>query len=417
VVEGYAGAGDKDKMGASLERANKLRDQLVSQGVDPNVIVALGKGEQSGRSGGARVVQDGSPPPPPPTDKSVKEADAAKAAAKLSSEPIGTSHFESGAAMTVPRGTSAMVSILRSETEGEVVYLYDPESARGNAQYPFRTLRFRNPTESALESGPVSVFGEGRFVGEGMAEPIPARSVAFVPFALDRQIVVERTDAERDDIAKILTVQRGVFSTELQHTKRSTFTLFNRQGERATVYLRHTVAPGYKLIKTPGGSETNERIAGAHLFRIELPPSGKVEVAIEEATPVFRSTDIRTTAGLDLVRAYLSHAALEGPLKTHVDELLKLNADMVKIEQQIATAREQMGEYRTRMDELHAQLVTLKAVKTAGPLMGHLERKLQEVSEKLSQATVNVVTLQEKLMVARVQFQSGVADLSLESHA
>ena len=28
------------------------------------------------------------------------------------------------------------------------------------------------------------------------------------------------------------------------------------------------------------------------------------------------------------------------------------------------------------MDELHAQLVTLKAVKTAGPLMTHLEKKL-----------------------------------------
>ena len=114
------------------------------------------------------------------------------------------------------------------------------------------------------------------------------------------------------------------------------------------------------------------------------------------------------------MRAYLSNAAVEGPLKAQVEQLLKLNAEMAKIEQQIATTREQMGEYRTRMDELHAQLVTLKAVKTAGPLMTHLEKKLQEISEKLSKATVDVVALQEKLMVARVQFQAGVADLSLE---
>ena len=49
---------------------------------------------------------------------------------------------------------------------------------------------------------------------------------------------------------------------------------------------------------------------------------------------------------------------------------------MANIEQQIATTREQMGEYRARMDELHAQIVTLKAVKTAGPLMQNLEKKL-----------------------------------------
>lgn len=438
VVEGYASSADKDKNAASLERANRLREQLVRNGVDPNKVVALGKGEQQGRVGGARVVEapavkeqkkrdDGKETAAAPKgDGSGTSADGSPArtgaASPGSGDPIGTSHFESTAAMTVAKGTSAMVSILRSETDGEVVYLYDPESPRGNTQYPFKTLRFRNPTDSALESGPVSVFGDGRFVGEGLADPIPAKSVAFVPFALDRQIVVERKDAERDDIAKIITVQRGVFSTQIQHTKKATFTLYNRMPEKATVYLRHTVAQGYKLTKAPERATDKaihasdaEHLAGAHLFRVELEPNGKTDVVVEEATPVFRSTDIRTTAGLDLVRAYLSTAAIEGPLKGELEKLLKLNTDMVKVEQQIATAREQMGEYRLRMDELHAQLVTLKAVRTAGPLMQHLEKKLQEVSEKLSKATVDVVSLQEKQMVARIQFQTGVGDLTLEA--
>ena len=440
VVEGYANANDGDKMTASLDRANRLRDQLVRNGVDPGRVVAIGKGEVQGRSGGARVVDapaDESKRPAGGKEGEAKSGGAGAAASGAaagaqaqaqtptqtsSGEPIGTSHFESGAAMTVPRGTSAMVSILRGQTEGEVVYLYDPESPRGNAQFPFRTVRFKNPTDSALESGPVSVFGEGRFIGEGLAEPIPARSVAFVPFALDRQIVVERRDDERDAIAKILTVQRGVFSTEIKHTKKAAFTLYNRLGERAVVYLRHTVAPGYQLTKSPetkpaSGVAESERIAGARLFRVEIEPHGRLEVAIEEATPVFRSTDIRTPAGLDLVRAYLSNDALEGPLKPQVQKLLELNAEMAKVEQQIQTLHEQMQEYRQRMDELHTQIFTLKAVKTAGPLMAHLEKKLQEVSEKLSKATVDVVTLQEKQMVARVAFQNGVGDLTLDPDA
>jgi hypothetical protein len=369
------------------------------------------------------VVEAPAPPKPAPdapagTTPTPGTAAVAKNAA---GEPIGTSHFESAAAMTVPKGTSAMVSILQSETEGEVVYLYDPESPRGNTQYPFRTLRFRNPTGSALESGPVSVFGEGKFIGEGMAEPIPSHAIAFVPFALDRQVVVEQKGAERDDIARIITVNRGVFSTEVRHTKKTTFQLVNRQGEKVTVYVKHTVTPGYKLTKfpdtrspVPGASDGSDHLAGANLFRVDLEPNAKADIEIEEATPVYRTADIRTPTGLDLVKVYLSHAAVDGPLKTQVEQLLRLNGDMSKIEQEIATAHEQMGEYRARMDELHAQLVTLKAVKTAGPLMTHLEKKLQEISEKLSKATVDVVGLQEKLMVARVQFQSGVADLTLE---
>ena len=57
VVEGYASAADKDKNAASLDRANRLREQLVRNGVDPSKVVALGKGEQQGRGGGARIVE------------------------------------------------------------------------------------------------------------------------------------------------------------------------------------------------------------------------------------------------------------------------------------------------------------------------------------------------------------------------
>ena len=317
--------------------------------------------------------------------------------------------------MTVPKGTSAMVSILRSQTDGEVVYLFDPETARGNAQFPFKTVRFRNPTDSALESGPVSVFGEGNFVGEGLSEPIPPRSIAFVPFALDRQIVVERKDEERDDISKIITIQRGVFSTEVKHTRKASFTLFNRLSEKAVVYLRHTVAPGYELTKSPPEDAKDGRLAGTRLFRVEIEPNGKADVVLEEATPVFRTTDIRTPDGLGLVKAYVSAATLEPALRDRVEQLIRLHGDMAKLEERIATLHEQMGEYRMRMDELHAQLVTLKAVKTAGPLMTSLERKLSEVSDTLSKATVDVVSLQERHMVARIGFQSGVGELSLET--
>jgi hypothetical protein len=306
-----------------------------------------------------------------------------------------------------------MVSIMHTDTEGEVVYLYDPESARGNAQFPFKSVRLKNPSDSALETGPVTVFGEGRFIGEGMAEPIPARSTAFVPFALDRQIVVDKGDSDEDAISRIITVQRGVFSTEVQHTKKSTFTLSNRLGERAVVYVRHTIAPGYKLSKTNTDNK-EEKLGPANLFRVVLEPHSKAEVVIEEQTPIFRTIDIRTPAGIEQVRAYLSKAAVEGPLKSRIDDLLKYNKDMADIEQRIQTTREQMAEYRERMDELHNQIFTLKAVKMAGPLMANLEKKMGEISDRLSKSTIDVVTFQEQLMVARVHFQDGVADLSLE---
>jgi soluble cytochrome b562 len=316
--------------------------------------------------------------------------------------------------MSVPKETSAMVSILSTATEGGFVYLYDPEGARGNTTYPFRTVRLKNPTNSVLESGPVAVFGEDGFIGEGMSDPIPAKSFAFVPFALDRQIVVERKDDARDAIARILTVQRGVFSTEVKHTRKKTLSLTNRMQEKATVYIKHSVAAGYKLTKAP---TSQERMNESYLFKVEVPAGANVDVDIEEETPIFKSTDIRSSVGMEMVRAYISTSAVTGKLRESVTKLLDLQKEMGNLEQRITTSREQMNEYRSRMDELHAQIVTLKLVKSGGPLMQSLEKKMQEVSDRLSKATIDLVAIQEKLMLARISFQDGVAELSLETES
>jgi outer membrane protein OmpA-like peptidoglycan-associated protein len=408
VVEGYANKEDKDKMAASLDRANRAREALIHNGIEPGRVVAMGRGEQAGKNGGVRVLEvPGGPKVAEPMGSKDTKGPAA------SNDPIGTSHFESESPMTVPRGTSAMVSILNTLAEGEVVYLYDPESHRGNTEFPFRSVRLKNPTNCALESGPVTVFGDGRFIGEGLSEPIPAHAQAFVPFALDRQIVIEHKSNERDSIRRVITVQRGVFHTELQHVRLTTLTLHNRLAEKAMVYVKHTVPAGYTLAKR---NVANERLGEAYLFRVSLEPNAKTDLVIEESTPVFATTDIRSPEGMGLIRAYLSSAAVEGPLKKQVDDLLHLNTEMANIEQRIASTRDQMAEYRTRMDELHAQIVTLRAVKmTSGSLLVNLEKKLGDISDKLSKATVSVVSLQEQLMVARIRFQDGVADLSLET--
>lgn len=407
VVEGYAGDADGDKFGASLDRANKMRDELVRRGIAANRVIAVGNGQKAGRGAGVRVVEA--------DQKAEKKPGGGGEPSAESLQPIGASHFDSGLPMTVPRGESAMVSVLKTQTDGEVVYYYDPDSARGNAQYPFKAVRLQNPTDSVLESGPVTVFGEGRFIGEGMCEPIPAKSTAFVPFALDRQIVIERKGEERDEISRILSVQRGVFSTEVQHIRQTKLVLRSRMGDPASVYLRHLVPEGYKLTKSP---KSEERLAGAPLFKIDVPANGTVEVLLEVATPIFRSTDIRSSTGMEMVRAYLSSGAhSSGPLRARFDELVKLQQDIGNIEQKIGTTREAIEEYRRRMDELHAQLLTLKAVKTAGPLMKSLEQKLDEVSDRLQKATVDLVGLQEKLMVTRIKLQDGVAELSLDTSA
>lgn len=409
VVEGYADAGDGDKNTAALARANKARERLIRDGVPAERVVAVAGNEQQQRGGrgGVRIVEV--PPGQGSGGDRGKPADA-PGQPQGPGDPIGTSHFETKTPMNVPRGSSAMVSVINAETEGEVVYFYDPESTRGNASYAFRSLRLRNPSDSTLESGPVTVFGEGRFIGEGLSEPIPARATAFVPFALDRQVFVETKEAERDHVSRILSVQRGVCSTEVKHTRRKVIVLHNRTSEKAAVYIRHNVRQGYALTKGPSKPE---RLGVSHVFKAEVAPGARVEVEIEESTPVYKTVDLRSPSDFSLVMAHVAEPEADPKLKKTLTELARLRAEMTTLEEQQATTREQMDEYRARMNELHGQLVTLKAVKTAGPLMQNLERKMAEVSDKLAKGTTALVGLQEKHMLAKIRFQNELAELSL----
>jgi hypothetical protein len=328
-------------------------------------------------------------------------------------DPIGTSHFESAGAMTVLRGTSAMVSILHAEAEGEVVYLYDPEGPRGSAQLAFKSLRLRNPTDSQLEAGPVTVFGDGRLIGEGLSEPIPPKELAFVPFALDRQVVVDRSVAERDEVAGIAGVQRGVFATRVQHVRQTTLVVHNKLATRTVVYVRHSVAPGFRASKAPTDPE---HASGADLYRVEVDGYGKQEVILEEAVPVNRAMDVRTADGMQLVRAFLS-SSRDAHLKEKVDRLASLEEAIADTDRRGAALRAGISEHRRRIEDLKAQLVAVHGVRTASALTTTLQAKQKELGEEVTKATADLAALDEKQLLARIELQDDAEDLTLDGPA
>jgi hypothetical protein len=401
VIEGFAEPGEPDPQTRAVERANALRNQLIKEGVPPAQVEAQGRGVVAGQKAGVRLVAAATPKTAGADTPHAPGADAS---------PVGESHFESATPMSVLRGTSAMVAILDDAAEGEIVYLFDPESDRGDGRFAFRSVLFRNPTDSTLESGPVTVYGQSRFIGEGLTEAIPPHSTAVVPFALDRQVVVERTGDEGDHIARLMTVQRGVLTCEVSHRRTTKLNVTNRQTTAATVLLRHTTTPGWVVAKAP---KEAEQYGQSRLYRVELAAGETKTVSIEETTPMTRTLDLRTPSGLAMVKAYLSDRSPSPGFAKQMEHLLKLNREMVDGEEAIVNLRQRGDEFRLRMDELHGQILSLGVTKTGGALTGHLRTKMRQISEKVQQNTLEIVQRQEKLMLARVAFQDGIAELTL----
>lgn len=394
VIEGYASTGDGDPAAASLDRANVMRNQLIELGVAPDQLEVRPMGARDGRPAGVRVIAAG---------------EAATAAAPGSSAPVGESHFSAPSPMTVEAGNSVMLSIINSPVDGELVYLYDAESARGNARFAFRAVRLTNPTDNTLEPGPVTVYGAGRFVGEGLTGPIGPRAVAMIPFALDRQIAVDRVVDRSDRIAGLAKVERGVLTADIDHRRTTRLALSNRMNRPATVYVRHQVTKGWRLIEAP---EKRERIGDAHLFAVELAPRQRKTVDIIESTPMVRRLDLRTVGAIDMLEVYLSGDASEdAELTARLAPLLAIHRDIVDHYGAVDSLRTRLAELRTRSGELHRQIVSLRAVKSRGPLVRHLDAKLREISERIQRSTLEIVDREQKLTLARLRFRDRLAEL------
>ena len=398
-IEGYADAGEPDAHDRSRDRANLLRNQLIERGVSPAQVAAAGRGNVPGRGASVRVVAI------PASEQSASNGSAGGDAA-----PVGESHFESKTAMTVARGSSAMVSIVKATTKGDIVYLYAPDGPSGDARYAFRAVRFFNPTNSTLDPGPMTVYGEGRFIGEGMADPIPPGQSAVVPFALDRQVIVERDEDSGERIDQLIKLSRGVLTAEVQRLRTTSYRVANRGAFKATVLVRHNSTRGWKLVKGP---KSSERFGTAQLYSIELAPGEVKTLALQESTPLERTIDLRTPVGVDLVRVYLKAGAPSEQLKASMANVLKHHDAMAKADAQIDHLRERVGELRLRLQELSQQLVSLEGMARGASLESHLQRKLKETSEAVQKATMAIVEAQQERMLARVQFQDTLSELTL----
>jgi hypothetical protein len=402
-VLGYARPSDKDSAAKSLERANAIRDQLLDNGVAPTQVEVVATG-QLANGDGVRIVAADSDAPKPGQGKAVTEANA--------DSPIGSAYFLAPSPLTIEKGHSAMVSMLTAQAQAKAVYFYDPISARGSKKYAFRSVLLQNPTHHTLDAGPVTVFEAGQFLGEGLSDAILPDSRAFVPFALDRKLIVDTDLGTREVVDRLLTIERGIVHSEARSIRTTKLALVNRDALPATVYVRHPITEGFKLELPASGVE---KLGGAYLFAVTVPANDSLNLAIEESTPTEKSLDIRTDEGISALGLYLHSASkLEPELESKLSHVVERHRALVELAERLATIQAQSSVYRERIEEINTQLVSLRRVPQAGELSRHLAKKMEEISQRLQKATIDSADLEAKRLTERVAMEDQLAELTLE---
>ncbi len=330
----------------------------------------------------------------------------------------GLTRFDIANRVTVPDGTSTMVAIVNQAVIGEETFMFRPGGAGvGYESNPYRVIRFRNTTPFVLESGPISIYAGGSFVGEGISETVGTNTSATVPFAVETGMMVTSTQKHDNDEMHLLRIVRGVLEAE-NFSRTTTEWTVKAQTRRDgfTMLVRHPKAgPNYQLAQRPPGTED---LPDAYLIPVTVPP-GKAEASLTvvEQTPSRVSLSIWEPRATGLLEKLLLATNLGADARRRLEPIVRLRQEIGRIDTQIEGLKEQRQSLDQRAQETRENLNAIKKDPAATALRKRLSDRLEQFTKEGDSVGRDIVDLQSRRMEKKIELEDLLQNLDLTAPA
>jgi hypothetical protein len=362
---------------------------------------------QPGYGGGAAGVPGGYPRPEMPMPKPVVPSGPRNmsALAGVAMEG-GTTRYDLPFPVDIPNKSATMVLLTAQRVPGEAIFLFAPDGGvPDSVSHPFRVARFTNSTKGLLEKGPIAVFDDGAFLGQGMVEPLPPGGVATVPFALERSLAVT-VDRKEDELsARLGRIEAGQISIERDWVYRTKYTVKNGSDLDARTLVKHGRVPGTRLHEPPKGSEDNVG-TGSALVPVSVPRHNTAVLDVEERRSFSRNVDPLSQLADDAVRAYMSDARADklvvAELKKAWDARNKLRGAL----DERSKLQVEQGNLERESEQLRRNLKAIEKIKDDprdSDSRQSTEKMRQDFTDRLAKASSRLGEITKRLTIIDIE--------------
>lgn len=232
----------------------------------------------------------------------------------------GTTRYDIPFAVDIPDKSATMVLLLAKKVPGEASFLFAPDGGVSeSASHPFRVARFTNDTKGLLERGPIAVFANGSFLGQGMVDPLPPGATATVPFALERSLAVAQDRDSHAEGARVAKIEAGHLEIERDYVTLTKYTIKNGDDNDAKMLVKHPRQYGTRLVGAPKGTEDNVG-TGSALVPIDVGKRASAVLTVDERRGTREGVSWLSQLADEAVKAYMADARSD---KAQVDQLKK----------------------------------------------------------------------------------------------
>lgn len=320
----------------------------------------------------------------------------------------GVTRWDLPQRVTVPDRSATMVMLTARDVPGARMYLYGPDPGVPDAQvHPFQVARFVNRTGALLERGPVAIFEDGAFLGQGMLDPLPDGASATVPFALERGLRVESSATDTVEGARLVSMQRETVNFVRFSVRRTTWRVVNGLDQPARVMLRQAL-DGAELHEPPSGTE---RASGHALVPVQTPARGRAEVVVTTRRPFAVSASFADPQASAAVAQYLQDGQPAADVASTLRAALALRERIDVLSRARDDTERRRDDLQRGAEETRENLRAIQRNPQAADLRGQLTVRLARAATEVDQLTRRVVELDTQCSEQRVRLTESLRGL------
>ncbi|HKQ70903.1 MAG TPA: DUF4139 domain-containing protein [Polyangiaceae bacterium] len=327
----------------------------------------------------------------------------------------GSTRYDIPNAITVPDKNATMVMLLSKHVPGEAIFLFAPDYGVPDSQsHPFRVARFTNKSGGLLERGPIAIFEQGAFLGQGMVDPLPDGATTTVPFALERSLAVETQRDSTEEGARVAKIESGDLTIERDSVSRTRYRVKNGGDKAAKLLVKHPRNTQARLHNPPKGTDDN---VGTHsaLVPVDSAPHAISDLVVDERRSTERLVDWLSQQADDAVRLYMADRRSDAAAVASLRSAWEVRVNLVRAAFERTKLTSEQGELQKATEETRRNLKALEKNRTAADLRDQLTQRLAKNSLRLEEITKRLVEVDMRVNEQRVRFTDTVRSVKVLS--
>ncbi len=314
--------------------------------------------------------------------------------------------YEATTPITVPDRSAALINIVSRPIAGKDIFLFrDPQSGEA----PFRAVMLQNGKESAIEGGPITLYIDGTFAGEGFIGRVAKDETAFVPYAKEGGFALNLQQESRNDALHLAKIVDGRITIQGKRVMTRTLKLTSNRDKPSLAYIKLPLTAGMDLVEPPKDLVR----AGSDVYvPVPLEAKGKAEAKLVEATPVEFVEMGLSPQVLAAFRYYLQGTnlveAVAGPIRELLaaqDERAALERDQDNLQRQQQILASDGQRIQGNLDSLPLGAVAADLRKKLVDQLAVTSKKQGEVAKKLVEGQVKLAAIDERVRTLLAQIE------------